>query len=171
MKTLVLSVLAILTFGIISAQEVPVVLEDVVVSAKNERFLNLVQDENTPEYARQMEAIAARYDFEPVNYKLTHLNNITETDCVVEFFTNKGYMYAVYDEEGDISLCSERYKNISLPKSIRDQVYKENQGWLIDKNQYKSVFKDDQVIKKEYKMHLKNGNDSRVVVVNLHDQQ
>ncbi|THD67850.1 hypothetical protein E7Z59_09375 [Robertkochia marina] len=172
MKTLVVTVLAILSFGIITAQETPVVLEDVVVSSKNQKFLNAVQDDYTPDVAREMEALAARYELNQPHtpYYLTHLDNITETDYVVEFFSTKGYMYALYDENGDISVCSERYKDISLPKPVRDQVYNENEGWQIDKNQYKSVFKNDKLIKKEYKMHLSNGNDSRVVVVDVHNR-
>ncbi|WP_224490391.1 hypothetical protein [Robertkochia flava] len=167
MKTLVVSMLAILTIGIVTAQEVPVELEDVVVSAKNEKFLSTVQDEYTPDIARDMEALAARYDLEHNPFSLTHITNITQTDYVVEFISNKGYMYAVYDENGDISVCSERYKNIAIPKPVRDQVYNENTGWQIDKNQYKSVFKDDQLIKREFKMYLKNGDNNKVVIVDL----
>ena len=163
MKTLVLSVLAIMGVAIVAAQETPVELEDVTVSAKNSVFLNKMQDEYTPNHAIDMQSKAASYDLIHSEY----YRGSTKSDYFIEFKSDKGSMYTTYDRKGEITRCKENYKNVALPVEVRDEILKDNLGWELVGSEYATLYKDDEVHKKVYKVHLKKGADKKVMIIDL----
>ena len=167
MKTLVLSVLALLSFSIIVAQETPVELEDVTVSSKNNKFLDLMQDEYTPSHAVELQAEAASYDL----IRSPYYRGSGKSDYFIEFKTDNGSMYTTYDNKGAITRCQEKYRDIALPKAVRDQIFEQYDGWELDGNQYATLFKDAAVSKRIYKVKIKKGDDKKVVTIDLNDQE
>ena len=70
-----------------------------------------------------------------------------------------GMIIATYDQNGKILNSIERYKNIALPKHIRDACLKEHPGYTIHKDFYLVSYNyDDNEAKKIYKIQLKNEN-------------
>lgn len=166
MKTLVLSVLAILTIGFAAAQETPVELEDVTVSSKNAKFLNLVQDEHTPTIAVDLQAEAATYDL----MRSPIYRGSGKSDYFVEFQSDKGSMYTTYNREGEITRCMEKYNDIALPKAVRDQVFEDHKGWGLADSEYSSLYKNSKIAKREYRVKIKNGKSSKVITVDLNEE-
>ncbi|WP_224490392.1 hypothetical protein [Robertkochia flava] len=163
MKTLVLSALAILGIGILSAQETPVELEDVTVSPKNSTFLHAMQDEYTPNHAIKMQNKAASYDL----IHSEHYRGSAKSDYFIEFKSDKGSMYTTYDRRGEITKCQEKYKDIALPVAVRDEILKDNLGWEYRGCDYTTLYKDDEVFKKIYKVTLKKGRDKKIMIIDL----
>ena len=163
MKTLVLSVLAILGMGLATAQETPVELEDVTLSSKNAKFLNTVKDENSPDFAIELQLHAAHFDL----LRSPYYEGDVPCDYLIRFQTAQGNMYATYNEKGDIIKCLEKYNDVVLPNELRQEVIQDHRGWRLDDSQYTSVYKNERLLKKEYKVKLKNGDIKKTVIVDL----
>lgn len=163
MKTLLIGALAILGLGIVSAQETPVELEDVTVSPKNSKFLHAMQDDYTPNHARDMEMMAASYDLIHSEY----YRGSAKSDYFIEFKSDKGSMYTTYDKKGEITKCQEKYKDIALPVEVRNEIIKDNPGWELTGCEYTTLYKDDEVYKKIYKVDLKKGRNKKIMIIDL----
>lgn len=165
MRAFIISALALFSFGIISAQETTVTLEDVTVSAKNDKFLKAMQDEHTPGMASELQAQAANYNLiESAFYK-----GSTKSEYHLEFKCDKGSMYTTYNSKGQITRCMEKYTDVLLPETIRDQILDQYKGWNVTNSQYSSLYKKNELRKKKYRITLKNGNQTKVVTIDLED--
>lgn len=165
MKTLILTTMALLSYCFIHAQETPVELEDVTVSAKNSKFLRVMQDEYTPSHAAELHSQVANFDFVPGE----EYRGSGKDDYFVEFRSDHGSMYTTFDANGQITRCKEKYWEIRLPGLIRERVFKDHQGWSLDGSQYTAIYKDEKVSKRAYKVKLKKGANKKVVTIDLDD--
>ncbi|WP_224482862.1 hypothetical protein [Robertkochia aurantiaca] len=167
MKTLMTAVIAFLLTGAIYAQETAVELEDVTVSAINDQFLRLVNDDYTPEVAKEVQLQAAMYDlFRNAQYRIS-----ARPLTFAEFTCSNGSMYTNFNHDGKIVSCRERYKDVVLPLSIREMVFEDHDGWSLEKNQYQSFFKNDELIKREYQVSLVRGKEKKTMTIDLKNEQ
>lgn len=163
MKTIILSAIALMSFSLIVAQETPVVLEDVTVSSKNARFLHLMQDENTPNHALELQSVAANYDL----IRSRYYRGGAQNSYFIEFQTDNGSMYTTYNKKGAITKCHEEYNDIALPKAVRDEIFRDHPGWILDDTRYSTLYKNNDISKRIYKVKLKNGQNKKVVTIDL----
>ncbi|MFV8839300.1 hypothetical protein [Salinimicrobium soli] len=84
------------------------------------------------------------------------------TDFQVFFNTDKGYMVANYDDEGELVSTFQRFKDAALPDDARKEIMKKikgaqvmdvrhiviSDGWNIDKEYYKVKIKDGDKVKR-----------------------
>lgn len=165
MKTFIISALAVFTFGILSAQETTVTLEDVTVTSRNAKFLNVMQDDHTPSMALELQAKAASYNLiESEFYK-----GSTKSEYHIEFKCKNGSMYTTYNSKGVITRCMEKYTDVLLPESVRDQILEKYQGWSVENSQYSSLYKKNKLNRKKYRVLLSNGDQSKVIEIDLED--
>ena len=79
--------------------------------------------------------------------------------------TSKGTLTATYNENGKLTSVIENYKNIKLPNSVIYSIYKTYPGWQIINDKYLYSQKEGDIIKKEYNLKIKKGNEVRKLIV------
>ncbi len=86
-------------------------------------------------------------------------------EFLVTFTTSKGFLEALYTNEGEIVYNYQNFKDILLPPAVRNQLYVENKGWTMVSNKYVAVGKSDQIDKEVYRIRLENGNKRKSVKI------
>ncbi len=134
----------------VNSESDKVVLEGVTVTPLNMNYLNSVEDENLPEFVKNLESKAARF-------------NITESSVYDEDFEafevifshSNGSIIATYDSKGKIMETTERFKNITLPYNVRNKIYSKNPGWSIHSDAYLVNYYHDKEVKKTCVLQLR----------------
>jgi len=159
-------VLGLTTLGIsqeFSEAIPPVELTNVTVSPANENYLYSVRDENTLSVVRDLQEKAAVYD---VTQNAKFNNQIKESFEVVFKATN-GSIKAQYNRDGKILSARESFKNVVLPVEVRKRAFQGNDGWVMSGNRYASLYKNNDLINKFYKIKLRKGDNKKNLVVNM----
>ena len=76
----------------------------------------------------------------------------------VNFLTTKGSIEAIYDANGIILSTREKYKDVSLPVSVRHTAFKMYPYWKISSNVYSISYNINRDVIKTYKLKLTKGN-------------
>ena len=140
-------------------------LEGVVVTAPNYTYLNKVFDKNTPNRVRQLELEAAKY-----NIKDDPGYDSSFKEYEVVFRQDNGHIKAIYDKDGKIISCSEKFSNVKLPENIlSSNIFEDNNGWTLHKNTYSVSYKKGMDVKKVYKVQLRNDKQKKNFTINMED--
>jgi len=134
------------------------VLGPIVVTASNYKYLNAVSPEEAAQPVNMIEQYAAAYDVKGAEFYEDEYDTY-----FVSFFIPEGKILAAYDKEGHLLRTAEKYKEVALPKDIRQSVVKRFPNWKIAKDVYVvSYYSETQpqarVVKKVYKLLLQNGD-------------
>lgn len=131
------------------AQEV---LPEVTVLARNYKYLKAADTKNAPTPVNLLERKTAAYDVRNSEY----YNDDYDTYSIT-FYLPEGYVLGVYDQDGKLLRTAERFKDISLPATVRTAVAKRYPNWGISRDLYVVNYKDESGAKMIYKMVLENG--------------
>ncbi|GLU42654.1 hypothetical protein Musp01_02780 [Muricauda sp. NBRC 101325] len=135
-------------------------LSEVTVGAANFAYLGVVLDYRFPEVVTDLENQAAKYDIRKSDLYLLGLE-----EYEVTFSGEKGHIIATYDQNGMITEAVERFYDITFPLDIRQQVYNENPGWMINKDAYVVMYDYDKDVKKKGRFQLmKDGKKKNVTI-------
>lgn len=97
---------------------------------------------------------------------LSAVLNADEFDeYVVTFNSKKGYLEAIYTNEGDLVQTLQKFNDKILPLDLRRQVYTDNKGWTMVSNKYVASGKSDQIDKEYYRIKMKNGSKSKSIKI------
>ena len=137
-----------------------IILEPVTIKPLNLSYLKEVQREDTPEFAINLQNEAARYDIteSPIFDK--------EFEAYEVIFRSKndessGLITATYDSKGKIMSSIERYKNVLLPRTVRDVINEKYPGWIIYKDIYLVTYRDDKKSKQVFKVQLRKDGEKK----------
>ena len=144
----ILALLSALTTSTI-AQDV---LPEVTVLARNYKYLRAADTKNAPTPVNLLERKAAAYDISKSEYYNDDYDSYSIT-----FYLPEGYVLGVYDQNGKLLRTAERFKDISLPSTVRTAIAKRYPNWGISRDLYVVNYKDDSGAKMVYKMVLENG--------------
>ncbi len=166
MRTLV-SILAVcLTFASYAQkdnnQATSIALEDVLITS-NANYLQAVQDESTPATVKKLQREVATYSLR----ENSEFDQSVKTPFEMVFKNAHGQIDAFYDVSGKVISSFEKFRNILLPETIRDQVFHDNLDWEMISNQYSSSYSDENKIKRTYKIKLRNGDHKKDIVIKL----
>ena len=132
----------------------PIELSEVVVYATNYKYLHsLASAEPAPLPVQMLERKVAAFNLKDSeyyqdDYDLYHIN----------FYIPEGTILAAYDKDGKIIRTAERFKNVSLPKSVRNAIADRFPGWSITKDIYLVNYHEDKGVSKKFKIKLENGD-------------
>ena len=76
----------------------------------------------------------------------------------VNFFIPEGTILAAYDGDGKLIRTAERFKNVNLPKAVKESVYDRFPEWTISKDIYLVNYQDTKGASRKYKLKLENGD-------------
>lgn len=128
-------------------------LPEVVITAVNYKYLNAVENVDTDISVQMLQEQVAMYDL-----KNSELYSDDYDTYTVSFFIPDGKILAAYDKNGEIIRTIEKFKNIKLPKSVRDAISRRFPNWSLEKDAYLvNYHKNNEKVSKQYKVKLKNG--------------
>ena len=156
MKKVVLGLLAMgLTTQIFSQIIKTEVLSEVVVMAKNYKYLNDVNSQEVVSIPVELlERKVASYNVKDSEFYQDDYGTYNIT-----FYIPQGKILAEYDADGKIIKTVERFTDINLPKSVKKAVLDRYPKWTITKDIYKVSYSDAKGSKKTYKLKLENGDE------------
>jgi|SRR5690606_14851455 len=155
MKTLKLMFAAVFVFAAATQGLSQQVLREITVRATNYRYLNALEPEEAAQPVNMLQQYAATYDIKSADFYEEEADNY-----FVSFYIPEGKILAAYDAEGNIERTAERYKNVGIPKAVRDAITKRFPKWTVSKDVYKVSYYNNSGAETSrlYKLLLENGD-------------
>ena len=128
-------------------------LPEVRMVALNYKYLKSVTDTNAAEPVKLLQRRAATFDVKSAEFY--------EDDAegyFVSFFIPAGQILAFYDQDGKMVRTAEKFKNVVVPKAVRETVNQRFPRWTIAEDVYVVNFVGSENDSKVYKLLLENGN-------------
>lgn len=171
MKTLIICLVLVLAAGVSRAQKITELKEAKVGFAPLSS--EVVRDGNS--YAFNVkESYVGEFEANPIAFMEAYFDIQNFIDEVkhenydsyqVTFSSKKGQLKADFDKEGNLGATSERFKNILLPAGLREQLYRDHEGWAMVKNVRVSRGENGLIDKEVYRIKLKNGTKSKTLKI------
>ncbi|MGO4918002.1 nicotinate-nucleotide adenylyltransferase [Maribacter spongiicola] len=154
MKKVLLGLLAIGFTGQVFSQIIKTEqLSEVTVFATNYKYLS---DMNTKEEVsipvELLQRKVAAFDVKESEFYQDDYDTYQ-----INFFIPEGAILAAYDADGKLIRTAERFKNVNLPKAVKESVYERFPGWTITKDIYLVNYQEAKGANKKYKLKLENG--------------
>lgn len=137
----------------LSSDELPTV----VIKNAGDDFSVYLPDRNPDQRVRQLQD-------KFIGYNLGK-NEEGFDEFLVFFEGEDASLAATYNEKGKLIRVVEKYQNVKLPRKVIFSVYKEYPDWTIVQDKFLYTQKDGDVLKKQYNLKIKNGNQTKKIVV------
>ena len=129
-------------------------LPAVEITAVNYKYLNAVDTEDTDLTVQKLEEQVAMYDV-----KDSDLYSDAYDTYTVSFHIPNGAILAAYDKNGKVLRTIERFKDVKLPKKVREALGTRYPNWNFEKDVYRvTYFSEGAKVKKQYKVKLTNND-------------
>lgn len=86
-------------------------------------------------------------------------------EYLVTMRLKKGILAATYNANGKLIRVVENYKNVQLPSQVIYSIYAKFPQWRIINDKFLYTQEDGDIIKNQYNIKIKNGNEMRRLVV------
>jgi hypothetical protein len=136
-------------------------LPEVIVMARNFKYLKSVNEKGGAQPVKLLERFAAAYDV-----KKSEFYEDDAEGYFISFYLPQGYILAEYDAEGKLIRTAEKFKDVALPGVVRSAVTTRFPNWAITSDVYLVKYNDAAGSKKDYKLILENGDKRMRVKVN-----
>ena len=137
----------------LSSDELPTV----VIKNAGDDFSVYLPDRNPDQKVRQLQD-------KFIGYNLGK-NEEGYEEYLVLFEGEDASLAATYNEKGKLLRVVEKYQNVKLPRKVIFSVYKEYPDWVIVQDKFLYTQKDGDIIKKQYNLKIKKGNQTKKIVV------
>lgn len=155
MKTLKLMFVAAFVFAATMQGFAQQVLREITVTASNYRYLNALEPEEAAQPVNMLQQYAATYDVKSAGFYEEENENY-----FVAFYIPDGKILAAYDVNGKLERTAEKFKNVAIPKDVRDAIARRFPKWAVAKDVYRVSYYDDggATTSRMYKVVLENGD-------------
>lgn len=148
-------------FGFVLQSFAQIELPEVKVVAVNYKYLNSVDDKETPVLVKQLQQHVAAFDVKTAEFYEDEYDTY-----FVSFYIPEGKILAAYDKDGKLLRTAEKFSNVKVPSAVSQSVMKKFPGWTIAKDVYLVSFYDPDGVNKKYKITLEKGNKRMKVKTN-----
>ncbi|PRZ28107.1 hypothetical protein [Flavobacterium granuli] len=139
--------------GNISIENLPAV----VIKSVGDDFSVYITDRNSDPKVRKLQDRFIAYDLG---------KNLEGYETYLVYMEIKGgALTATYDEKGKLIRVVENYVNVKLPAKVFYSVYKNFPGWEIINDKYLYSQENGDILKKEYNLKIKKGNETKRLTV------
>ena len=121
--------------------------EEIVISQENFNYLNNVQVENTLKNVSKSEIDASKYHIKKAKNHVPY-----EETFEIIFNQSIKKITAIFDKNGEIINCYEKYSNVKSPLNIRKNIFKDNPDWLLHSDAYLVSYNSCNEVNKTYKV-------------------
>jgi len=84
---------------------------------------------------------------------------------MVRFTTNNGFLEAKYSKDGELNRTRQIFKNAVLPLAVRNELFRQTEGWSMVKNTYIAKGKSNILDKEDYRIKVVKGNKKKIVKI------
>ncbi|TDN78378.1 hypothetical protein DET49_1475 [Salegentibacter sp. 24] len=84
---------------------------------------------------------------------------------LVLFSHEKGYLEADYSKDGELKRTRQSFKDIPLPLAVRNELWKQTEGWTMVKNTYKAIGNGSILDKQIYRIKVVQNDKSKIVKI------
>ena len=166
MKKVILLLIAVFALNLATAQTQEITLENINIRPLNLTYLKSVQDKNTPAFVKALESKAARFDITESPIFDREFESYEVVFDAVKKDGADGTIMATYDQDGKIINSVERYKNVSLPKAVREACQAEYPDFKIQKDVYLVSYNHHhKSVKKYYKVQMTKGSKRKQIKI------
>ncbi len=130
-----------------------IVLPEIIVRAANYKYLNAMNPEDAAQPVSMIEQYAAAYDIKGTAFYEDEYDNY-----FISFFIPEGKILAAYDKNGALIRTIEKYKNVDVPRAVKQAVANRYPKWAITKDVYLVNYQAQGATTKQYKLVLENGD-------------
>ncbi len=125
----------------------------------NASYLQAIEVNLVPERVKAFQAVVANYDITQADVYATG----RETTYNVVFTEGKNSIKAVYDQNGNIIQCDEKFEGIRVPYFLSKEIITKYPGWGYDEVLCTISYNKDQEPQINYKVVLKNGSKKKTI--------
>ena len=118
-------------------------LEEVIIVAKNYKYLDKISAEDVAIPVQQLQRKVATYNLKELD---VYEDEYDYYD--VSFIIPEGKILASYDKDGNILRTAEKFKDINLPSAIVNSIVTRFPSWSISKNVYLVYYHNRDGVKK-----------------------
>ncbi len=128
-------------------------LPEVKLVAVNYKYLDAAGNEDASMPVKQLQRQVAEYDVRTADFYSDEYDFYS-----VSFFIPEGKILASYDKDGNLLRTAEKFKDVALPKAVRDAIVARFPNWNMTRDVYLVHYHDSGKVKKQYKVLMENGN-------------
>lgn len=109
-------------------------------------------------YAVQFQSDAIKFmkeNFDVLRY--IEESGINSGDIIVTAKSSKGYLRAVYNDDGNLVQTFQKFKDIALPPDVRNEVYNNYKGWTMSSNKFIASGRGEKLENQKYVVTMQKG--------------
>ena len=171
MKTLVV-ILMLASFSFSSYAQRITELEETKVAYSP---IVLAETDNPDEYRYEVnDGFAAEFTENPMAFMESYfdISNFIEevkdkdyNSYLVRFSTDKGFLEANYSKDGELNRTRQLFKDIALPLAVRNELWRQTEGWSMVKNSYKAKGQRNLLDEELYRIKVVKNNKSKIIKI------
>lgn len=171
MKTLVV-ILILMSFSFVSKAQGIIELEETKIGFAP---FNLIETDNPDEYRYEVNhGFAKDFTKSPIGFMESYfditsfIEQVEDKDYdtyIVRFSTDKGYLEANFSKDGELNRTRQIFKDTPLPLEVRNELWRQTEGWSMVKNTYKALGKGNKLDKELYRIKVVKDDKSKIVKI------
>ncbi len=138
-------------YGLLEAIETGDYLDSIVETYPNEFQKDAV------------EFLKSRVDLPALAADLKKQGENGENGYTISCKNKNGNIFAEFDENGEIIIAVQTFKDIPLPHAIMADISRDSPGWEVTQTVFKCISKEDREDKKRYVIKLKKDNKKKTL--------
>lgn len=137
--------------------------------------ITLTETDNPDEYRYEVnDGFSAEFTKDPMAFMESYFNISNLIDEVkdkdynsylVRFSTDKGFLEANYSKDGELNRTRQMFKNTALPVAVRNELFRQTEGWSMVKNTYIAKGKRNLLDKELYRIKVVKNNKSKIIKI------
>ncbi|PRX42976.1 hypothetical protein [Salegentibacter salegens] len=173
MKTLVV-ILMLVSFSFSSYAQRITELEETRIAFSPSPII-LTETDNPDEYSYNVsDSFAAEFTKNPMAFMESYfdISNFIEEvkykdydSYLVRFHSSKGFLEANYSKEGVLNRTRQLFKDIALPLAVRNELWRQTEGWSMVNNSYKARGQGKLLDKELYRIKVVKNNKSKIIKI------
>ncbi|WP_037320445.1 hypothetical protein [Salegentibacter sp. Hel_I_6] len=84
---------------------------------------------------------------------------------LVNFSNENGFLEAKYSKEGELDRTRQIFKNAALPVAVRNELWRQTEGWSMVKNTYVARGKGNRLDKELYRIKVVKNNKAKIIKI------
>lgn len=132
-------------------------------TVKNVAYLNTVAHQDISKKIEKLQRVVANYDIQKNEVYQSKIN----TTYTVDFTVGDNTITAIYDKNGVLLSCNEKYQDIKMPYFISSKLVKDYPNWYIKEVQCSIKYSKSKEPNITYKVAINNGNKTKNISIKV----
>lgn len=171
MKTLVV-ILIVFSFSFVGQAQEITELEETKIGFT---AMELIPTENPDEYRYKVnDGYAKEFAENPIGFMesyfdiqsfIEEVKDENYNSYLVRISNEKGFLEANYSKNGELTQTRQFFKDAFMPHDVRNELWRQTEGWSMVKNTYKARGKGNRIDKELYRIKVEKDDKSKIVKI------